>query len=149
MAGYSGTPLVRKLGIQEGSKLFLAGAPENYLEWVAPLPKAVTISPRMSSAVTLAHFFCTEKSQLRKLLRASLGKLKPNGVIWVSWPKKASKVTTDITEDTIREIALPMGLVDIKVCAIDDVWSGLKLVLRKENRKPVAVSRARAKPAHK
>jgi len=149
MAGYSGTPLVKKLGIQEGSKLFLAGAPENYLKWVAPLPKAVTISPRMYSDVTLAHLFCTQKSQLQKLLRASFGKLSPNGVIWVSWPKKASKVTTDITEDTIREIALPMGLVDIKVCAVDEVWSGLKLVIRKENRKPVVAARVHAKTTRK
>lgn len=149
MAGYSGTPLVKKLGIQEGSKLFLAGAPENYLKWIAPLPKAVTICSRMSSDADLVHLFCTEKSQLQKLLRACLDKLKPNGVIWISWPKKASKVTTDITEDRIREIALPLGLVDIKVCAIDEVWSGLKLVIRKENRKPVAVSRARAKTARK
>lgn len=149
MAGYSGTPLVKKLGIQEGTRLFLAGAPENYLKWVSPLPKAVTISPRMSSDVTLAHFFCTQKSQLQKLLRTSLAKLKPNGVIWVSWPKKASKVATDITEDTIREIALPMGLVDIKVCAVDEVWSGLKLVIRKESRKPAAAIQSRAKTGHK
>lgn len=149
MAGYSGTPLVKKLGVQEGSKLFLAGAPENYLKWLAPLPKAVTISPRMSSDADLVHLFCTEKSQLQKLLQACLGKLKPNGAIWVSWPKKASKVATDITEDRIREIALALGLVDIKVCAVDDVWSGLKLVIRKENRKPAAASRVRAKTRQK
>ena len=149
MAGYSGTPLVKKLGIQEGTKLFLAGAPENYLKWIAPLPKGVTVSARMSSGVHLVHLFCTEKSQLLKLLRACLAKLKPNGVIWVSWPKKAAKVPTDITEDTIRALALPLGLVDIKVCAVDEVWSGLKLVIRKENRKPVSALRASAKSARK
>ena len=94
-------------------------------------------------------FFSVQKSQLLQALRVCLDKLKPNGAIWVSWPKKASKVATDITEDTIRAIALPMGLVDIKVCAVDEVWSGLKLVIRKENRKPAAVVRARAKTTRK
>jgi len=149
MAGYSGTPLVKKLGIQEGNRLFLVDAPEKYLQWIAPLPKAIKISPRLSSATDFVHLFCTEKTKLQKLLRTCLTKLKPDGVIWISWPKKVSKVTTDITEDSIREVALPMGLVDIKVFAVDEVWSGLKLVIRQENRKPIATARARAKSTRK
>lgn len=149
MAGYSGTPLAKKLGIKEGAKLHLVRAPENYLKVIAPVPTGVKVASRMSGDIDIVHVFSTQKSQLTQTLRVCLEKLKPDGAIWVSWPKKASKVTTDITEDTIREIALPMGLVDIKVCAVDEVWSGLKLVIRKENRKPVPVARARTKTAHK
>ena len=136
MAGYSGTPLAKKLGIQSDSKVFLVGAPVDYLKWVAPLPETVTLQTRMSSDTDLVHIFSTKKSKLGTTLRVCLARLKPNGMIWVSWPKKASKVATDITEDTIREVALPLGLVDIKVCAVNEVWSGLKLVIRMENRKP-------------
>jgi len=134
MAGYSGTPLAKKLGIKEGSRLFLSGAPKNYVQLVAPLPKGVKLSPRIDSETDIVHVFSTERARLRTALRDSLGKLKKDASIWVSWPKKSSKVPTDITEDTIREVALPLGLVDIKVCAVDEVWSGLKLVLRKKNR---------------
>jgi len=136
MAGYSGTPLAKKLGIEEGSRLFLSGAPKNYLELVAPFPKGARVVPKIDGETDIVHIFSTEKAHLTAALRASLAKLKQDGTIWVSWPKKSSKVPTDITEDTIREVALPMGLVDIKVCAVDDVWSGLKLVVRKENRRP-------------
>ena len=134
MAGYSGTPLSAKLGIKEGSRLFLSGAPKNYLELVAPVPKGARVVKRIDNETDIVHIFSTEKARLTRLLRASLEKIRPDATIWVSWPKKSSKVPTDITEDTIREVALPMGLVDIKVCAVDEVWSGLKLVLRKENR---------------
>jgi len=135
MAGYSGTPLAKKLGIKEGSHLFLSGAPKDYLQLVAPLPKGVKLVPRIDGNTDIVHIFSTEKARLKTALRESLDKLKQDGSIWVSWPKKSSKVPTDITEDTIREVALPMGLVDIKVCAVDEVWSGLKLVVRKENRR--------------
>lgn len=148
MAGYSGTPLAKKLGIQEGAKLHLVQAPKDYQRLIAPVPSGVSVASRMSGDVDVVHIFSTQKSQLLKALGACLDKLKPNAAIWVSWPKKASKVATDITEDTIRAIALPMGLVDIKVCAVDEVWSGLKLVIRKENRKPAA-GQARAKTARK
>ena len=148
MAGYSGTPLAKKLGIQEGSKLHLVQAPKEYLKLIAPAPTGVKVVNRMSGDIDIVHVFSTQKSQLLQAFSTCLDKLKPNGVIWVSWPKKASKVATDITEDTIREIALPLGLVDIKVCAIDEVWSGLKLVIRTENRKPAA-GQARAKTARK
>ena len=136
MAGYSATPLAKKLGIKEGSRIFLAGAPGDYRKLVAPLPDGVVTAARMSGDVDLVHVFSTQKSHLRKTLHACLAKLKQNGMIWVSWPKKSSKVPTDITEDTIREVALPLGLVDVKVCAVDEIWSGLKLVIRKEYRKP-------------
>lgn len=148
MAGYSGAPLAKKLGIQEGSKLHLVQAPKDYLQLISPVPTGVNVASRMSGDVDVVHIFSTQKSQLLKALSACLDKLKPNAAIWVSWPKKASKVATDITEDTIRAIALPMGLVDIKVCAVDEVWSGLKLVIRKENRKPAA-RQMRAKTVRK
>jgi hypothetical protein len=135
MAGYSGTPLAKKLGIKPGSRLFVAGAPENYLRLVAPLPEGVQLLRRIGSETDMVHLFATKRARLSEALRGTLARMKADGAIWVSWPKKASRVETDITEDTIREVALPMGLVDIKVCAVDDTWSGLKLVLRKEKRK--------------
>ncbi len=148
MAGYSGTPLVKKLGIKEGSKLLLANAPSDYLKLVSPLPEGVTVMSRMSSGIDMVHVFSTETLHLYKTLRATLPRLKQDGMIWVSWPKKSANVPTDITEDIIREVAFPLGLVDIKVCAVDDTWSGLKLVIRKELRKtedPTTPSTGRAK----
>jgi hypothetical protein len=135
MAGYSGTPLAKKLGIKPGSRLFVAGAPENYLRLVAPLPEGVQLLRRIGSETDIVHLFATKRARLSEALRGLLAKMKPDSAIWISWPKKAAKVPTDISEDTIRQIALPMGLVDIKVCAVDETWSGLKLVLRKEKRK--------------
>ena len=135
MAGYSGTPLAKKLGIKGGSRIFLLNAPGNYLQLVSPLPEGMQIAPQIRSHTDVIHIFSTKKEELSQALHTCLEKMRPNGMIWVSWPKKSSKVPTDITEDTIREVALPLGLVDIKVCAVDDVWSGLKLVIRKEKRK--------------
>lgn len=135
MAGYSGTPLAKKLDIKPGCKLFLSQAPKHYLQLVAPLPEGVTFSPRLNRDTDIVHLFATERAVLAKALVSFLKTLRPDAMIWVSWPKKASKVPTDITEDVIRAVALPLGLVDIKVCAVDEVWSGLKLVIRKENRK--------------
>src|SRR5262245_15085124 len=137
-AGYSGTPLAKKLGIAAGSRIFLSDAPRNYLELVAPLPQGARIVRKIDEKTDIVHLFATERTRLAALLRSSLVKVRPDAAIWVSWPKKSSKVATDITEDTIREAALPMGLVDIKVCAVDGVWSGLKLVVRRENRPRVA-----------
>ena len=134
--GYSGTPLVKKLGIRDGSRLFLSGAPKNYLELVAPLPERMLLVPRIDSRTDIVHIFSTRRAGLARALRATLAKMKEDGAIWVSWPKKSSRVPTDITEDVIRDVALPMGLVDIKVCAVDDVWSGLKLVVRRAARHP-------------
>lgn len=123
-AGYSGTPLAKKLGIATGDEVFLVGAPANYRELVAPLPDGVRFVARMGKETDVVHLFATQRATLEKAIAATRAKLKPDVVIWASWPKKSSKVATDTTEDTIREIALPMGLVDVKVCAVDEVWSG-------------------------
>ena len=133
-AGYSGTPLSKKLGFKAGQSVCAPGAPANYRKLLAPMPAGVEFQARVSKTADLVHFFTTSKAELAKSLVAWLKVLGPDAVIWVSWPKKTSKVATDITEDTIRAVALPMGLVDIKVCAVDETWSGLKLVLRKELR---------------
>ncbi len=133
-AGYSGTPLSKKLGYTAGLRVSAPGAPPNYRQLLAPLPDGIEFQARVGKSTDLVHLFTTSKAELAKKLVAWLKTLAPDAVIWVSWPKKAAKVPTDITEDTIRAVALPMGLVDIKVCAVDETWSGLKLVLRKELR---------------
>jgi hypothetical protein len=134
MAGYSETPLAKKLGIKQGFKVFLVKAPAQYRALLAPLPARVRFTSTANSSTNLVHAFATERSALVRLLPKLRKVLPPEAAIWVSWPKKSSKVPTDVTEDTIREVALPLGLVDIKVCAVDEVWSGLKLVVRKELR---------------
>ena len=133
-AGYSDTPLAKKLGIKEGFKVFLVKAPAQYRELLEPLPARVRFTDAANSSTNLVHAFATERSALARLLPMLREKLPHDAAIWVSWPKKASKVPTDITEDTVREVALPLGFVDIKVCAVTEVWSGLKLVVRKELR---------------
>jgi len=132
--GYSGTPLAKKLGFKPGQRVSAPGAPPTYRKLLAPLPAGIEFQTRVSKTTDLVHLFTTSKAELAKCLAAWLKVLGPEAAIWVSWPKKTSKVPTDITEDTIRAVALPMGLVDIKVCAVDETWSGLKLVLRKELR---------------
>ena len=133
-AGYSGTPLVRKLGIKEGNTVLVVGAPEGYAKLLEPVPEAVQFVTRLSETTDIIHIFTDRKAELQKSLAAFREKLKPTAMVWVSWPKKSAKVPTDITEDTVRELALPLGFVDVKVCAVTDVWSGLKLVVRKELR---------------
>ncbi|HET9447536.1 MAG TPA: hypothetical protein VFO35_14815 [Steroidobacteraceae bacterium] len=140
-AGYSGTALAKKLGIKPGSKLFPIAAPGHYDELLSPLPEGVKRVRKIDDA-DVAHFFVTARARLDKELRAALPKMKQDAAIWISWPKKSAKVATDITEDAIREVALPLGLVDIKVCAVDETWSGLKLVIRKELRQPSGRSRS-------
>jgi hypothetical protein len=135
MAGYSGTPLAKKLGIKPGSTLHSVHAPANYLALVAPLPENVTVSRGVVDDLDVVHLFIKTRAELIELLDLYKTKIKQNGAIWVSWPKKTSGILSEMTEDTVREIALPLGLVDIKVCAVDETWSGLKLVIRKENRK--------------
>ena len=135
MAAYSGTPLARKLGIKEGCRLWAKNPPRDYLKLLAPLPPDVTIVSRAGMNLDLVHIFVKSRSELRAGLRPMMANIKQAGAIWVSWPKRAAKISTDVTEDVIRELALPLGLVDIKVCAVDETWSGLKLVIRKENRK--------------
>jgi hypothetical protein len=134
VAGYSGTPLAKKLGIKAGATVFLSNPPANYAKLVAPLPGGVSMARRVTMATDLIHFFFTSRTALERGLKSALKSMRPDAAVWVSWPKKSSGVSTDITEDTIRAVALPMGLVDIKVCAVDEVWSGLKLVIRRSQR---------------
>jgi len=133
-SGYSGTSLAKKLGIAGGSRVLPIAAPDDYVDMLEPLPNDVRFEKRSGPGVDLAHVFADRRSELHKHLVALRARLRADAAIWVSWPKKAAKVTTDITEDTIREVALPLGFVDIKVCAVSEVWSGLKLVVRKELR---------------
>lgn len=133
-AGYSGTPLARKLGIAAGMRVLTVDAPDELATWLAPLPDGVIFEKRSGPAIDLAHVFVTQRDDLQKRLQAMRTKLRPDAVLWISWPKKASKVPTTVTEDVIRELALPLGWVDVKVCAVSDVWSGLKLVVRRELR---------------
>ncbi len=133
-AGYSGTPLARKLGIGPGAVVCALEAPANYRELLAPLPEGVEFVSKVPAAARFVHAFAVERAKLEAILRDCRGTIAADAAVWVSWPKKASKVPTDITEDTIRELALPLGFVDVKVCAVDETWSGLKLVIRKELR---------------
>ncbi len=132
--GYSGTPLAKKLGIKDGFLVMTQNAPDNYSELVAPLPDSVSITDSSAADADLIHLFTNSRDELFGKLAECIRLIKQNGSIWVSWYKKAAKLPTEITEDTIREAAFPLGLVDIKVCAFDEKWSGLKLVIRKENR---------------
>ena len=132
--GYSGTPLAKKLGVTRDCRLLPIDAPPNYAALLAPLPANVRWVTKADDTVEVAHVFATRKSKLQEQLESLRKKLRADAAVWASWPKKSAKVATDITEDTIREIALPLGFVDIKVCAVSDVWSGLKLVVRKELR---------------
>lgn len=133
-AGYSGTPLPRKLGFKDTTHLVVLGEPEGYAAMLGPVPEGLVRQAAPTKATTIVHVFVTARRDLERHLGALRRKLDPAASVWVSWPKKASKVPTDITEDTIREVALPLGFVDIKVCAVSEVWSGLKLVVRKELR---------------
>jgi hypothetical protein len=130
-AGYSGTPLARKLGLKAGMSVLLADAPATYADALQPLPEGLRFVTRASAGVALVHAFFTRRADLAAALQTYRRVLAPDAVLWVSWPKKAARVPTDITEDVIRECALPLGWVDVKVCAVDLVWSGLKLVVRK------------------
>jgi hypothetical protein len=133
-AGYSGTPLAKKLGYKAGLRVYLDGAPDGYRELLWPLPDGVEFMATSKKGVEFVHVFVTSASDLATRLKKYRPAIDPVGVVWVSWPKKAAKVPTDVTEDVIREVALPLGFVDVKVCAVDAVWSGLKLVVRKELR---------------
>jgi hypothetical protein len=133
-AGYSGTPLAKKLGYAAGLTAYLDGAPAEYADLVAPLPAGVSFLEKLRKGVEFVHLFTTSAKDLAKKLAKYRTTVAPDGTVWVSWPKKAAKVPTDITEDVIREVCLPLGFVDVKVCAVDATWSGLKLVIRKELR---------------
>jgi hypothetical protein len=130
-SGYSGKPLAAKLGITDRMDVLAIHPPADYTRWLEPLPPGARIVTRASSATRFVHCFATERAKLAAALKTQRERLPADAVLWVSWPKKSSKVATDITEDTIRELALPLGWVDVKVCAVSEVWSGLKLVVRK------------------
>jgi len=134
-AGYSGTPLAKKLGIKEGMRVIALNAPDAYESWLEGLPATASISDRMAPPVAAVHLFETRRSSLAKTLKSLRSRLQVDGFVWVSWPKRTSGLKTDITEDVIREVALPLGFVDVKVCAVTDTWSGLKLVIRRSERK--------------
>jgi len=134
LTGYSGTPFAAKLGIKAGMVMRAVHTPRDYQELLAPLPYGARLTTAAGSKADIVHHFASRKSELESALRSYRKKLDVTTPVWVSWPKKALRVPTDITEDTIREVALPLGYVDIKVCAVSETWSGLKLVVRKELR---------------
>lgn len=134
MAGYSGTPLVKKLGIKPSTTLYIKSAPVEYAVLVPGIPEDTTIVARFQKGLDFVHVFSKKRAELDMFLRKARTFVAANGCVWVSWPKKSSGVTTDITEDVIRELALPLDFVDVKVCAVDETWSGLKLMIRKEKR---------------
>jgi hypothetical protein len=135
MAGYSGTPLLQKLGIKPGTNVVVINGPENYRKLLGKLPEGACLSDRLTTGPNFVHFFTKQRDELQRKLPRLRAKLSDTGTLWVSWPKKTAGVPTDMTEDVIRDVALPLGLVDTKVCAVDEIWSGLKLMIRRENRR--------------
>ena len=134
MAGYSGKPLATKLGIDKPMIVYTVDAPADYKDLLGALTPGVHLRTSPPKPLHAAHVFVTRKEALRRRLTELRRSIEPTGFVWVSWPKKSAKVDTDVTEDTIRELALPQGWVDVKVCAVSDTWSGLKLVVRKSER---------------
>jgi hypothetical protein len=135
MAGYSGTPLPQKLGFKPGLTVITINAPTNYRRLLGTIPEGVTFSDRLQPDADFVHIFVKKRSESEKRLSVLREKIADTGTVWVSWPKRSSSVPADVTEDVVRAIALPLGFVDVKVCAIDETWSGLKLMVRRENRK--------------
>jgi hypothetical protein len=133
-AGYSGKAVYEKLGIKPGWRVCVLGAPADYGQLIEGVVPGLSITGNTRAKADMAHVFETKSAALARRLPALMKAIAPDGAIWVSWPKKTARMDTDITEDVVREIALPRGLVDVKVCAINDVWSGLKLVIRRERR---------------
>jgi hypothetical protein len=127
--GYSGTPLWKKLGFKPGYRIMLIQPPADYFSLLSGMPETVKISAGLKKDIDLIHYFETDLLKLQARLPRLLQQIRPNGSIWISWPKKAAKMRTSIDENSLRVAALATGLVDIKVCAIDDTWSGLKLVI--------------------
>jgi hypothetical protein len=134
MAGYSGKSVVQKLGIKPGFRIFVDHAPADYVSITGKLPAGVTIAPHLAGAIDMVHLFAANATGLGDKLKAYRAAIKPDGMVWVSWPKKSSGVPTDLTDMVVRDTALPLGLVDIKVCAVDQTWSGLKFVIPKAQR---------------
>ena len=133
-AGYSGTPLPQKLGIKPGMTLHVVDAPMDYARLIAPVGSKVAFATRLSKEVELLHAFVTRTGRLEEVLDRARAGLGSDAIVWISWPKKAAGLASEVTEDTVRDMALPLGFVDVKVCAVDDTWSGLKLVVRKSLR---------------
>src|SRR3989304_2664819 len=135
--GYSGTPLIKKLGIKPGQRICILNAPKDYPKTLGALPAGVQLDKRLGKSHTmdLIHFFTKERDQLQKEFPALKEALEYGGGLWISWPKGSSKVATDLNENIIRKIGLDLGLVDVKVAAVDETWSGLKFVYRLEDRK--------------
>ncbi|MEP7025555.1 MAG: DUF3052 domain-containing protein [Actinomycetota bacterium] len=140
MAGYSGTPLPVKLGIRPGAAVALIGAPDGFASTLEPLPDGVTVGPGLagSGPLDVIVFFTVQRDELAGQLAALRARMAPAAGLWIAWPKRASKVPTDMSDEVVREVALPTGLVDNKVCAIDETWSGLRLVIRRELRQKEA-----------
>jgi len=134
VAGYSGKSIVQKLGIKPGFRIFVSQAPAAYSDIVGKLPAGVTIASRLKAPLEMVHLFATEAAGLAGKLRGTRDAIAPDGMVWVSWPKKASGVATDLSDIVVREVGLGAGLVDIKVCAIDEVWSALKFVIPTDQR---------------
>jgi hypothetical protein len=134
-SGYSGTPLTKKLGYKEGFKVRVVNQPEHYFDLLPDLPASVEFLDDIRSKKDLIHYFSIDAKELEREILSLRKEIVTNGIIWISWPKKSAKIATTITEDTIRNLALANGLVDVKVCAVDDVWSGLKLVIPVKERK--------------
>jgi hypothetical protein len=134
MAGYSGTPLVKKLGVKENSVMYVYDPPKDYFDWLSPLPKGVNVQSRAMGEMDFIHVFTRQLNVFKKQFLECKKHLKKEGMLWISWPKKSSKVDTDLDENIIRDFGLANGLVDVKVCAVDEVWSGLKFVIRVKDR---------------
>ena len=134
MAGYSARSLVEKLGIKPRTRIAIVNPPRGFRATLGKLPPGVTVAGRVSGTFPFIHFFTRDRAMLKREITKLFKALTPAGALWVSWPKKSSGVVTDVTEDVVRAVALPTGLVDVKVAAVDDVWSGLKLVRRLANR---------------
>lgn len=133
-SAYSGTPLANKLSLKDGQRVWWEDMPDSVRAEIEQGGFALNLLAAPEAPIEAAHIFVTQRTRLEEAVRRLLPLLAPGGFLWVSWPKKASKVPTDITEDTIREVVLPLGLVDVKVCAVDSIWSGLKLMLRRGRR---------------
>ncbi|MBN9690427.1 MAG: DUF3052 family protein [Verrucomicrobia bacterium] len=145
-AGYSGTPLSQKLGLKPGYRVLQINPPPDLADLLKPLPEGIEFASQPAPAVDLVHVFVIERADLVRHLTQLRGALREDAAVWISWPKKSSRLPTSITEDVIRTVALPLGWVDIKVCAVSEIWSGLKLVVRRELRsatKPAAPTHRR------
>jgi len=133
-AGYSGKPLVQKLGIKDGCRIAVLGPPKDFWKTLGELPRGLVVSKQLRGPLDFIHYFTKSKADLEEKFSVLKKSLAPNGALWISWPKGASQVATDLNENIVREIGLKHGMVDVKVCAVDETWSGLKFVFRLKDR---------------